>query len=256
MKPNELKEDYIVRRNPVREALKANRPINKLLLARKADKGSVQEIKILAREKKIPVVFVERTYLDKMFPGIVHQGIVAISAAKGYLSIDELLLSAGAEPFLFLLPELNDPRNFGAIIRTAEAVGAHGIVITAHRSVSLTPAAIKASAGAFEYMPLCRVTNMVQTIKYLKQKNIWIVGAHPLAKEVFWDSRLDGPLALIIGSEGKGLGPLIRKNCDILVGLPMVGRLNSLNASVAAALLAYEVFRQRRLVAHGRAPDR
>ncbi|MFA5385793.1 MAG: 23S rRNA (guanosine(2251)-2'-O)-methyltransferase RlmB, partial [Eubacteriales bacterium] len=226
------------------------------LLARKSDAGPSQEIRILAREKNIPVILVERTYLDKMLPGIVHQGVVAIGAAKGYLSIDELLLSAGAEPFLFLLPELNDPRNLGAIIRTAEAAGAHGIVIASHRSVSLTPAAIKASAGAFEYVPLCRVTNMVQTIKYLKQKNIWIVGAHPLAKEVFWDSRLDGPVALVIGSEGKGLGPLIRKNCDILVGLPMVGRLNSLNASVAAALLAYEVFRQRRLAAHGRAPDR
>lgn len=249
-------EDYIVGRNPVREALKANRPINKLLLARKTDAGPGQEIRMLAREKNIPVTLVERTYLDKMFPGIVHQGIIAISAAKGYLSIDEVLLSAGAEPFLFLLPELTDPRNLGAIIRTAEAVGAHGIVITSHRSVSLTPVAIKASAGAFEYVPVCRVTNMVQTIKYLKQKNIWIVGAHPLAKDVFWDSRLDGPVALVIGGEGKGLGPLIRKNCDILVGLPMVGRLNSLNASVAAALLAYEVFRQRRLAAHGRAPDR
>ncbi len=256
MNPDGVHEDYIVGRNPVREALKANRPINKLLLAGKTDTGPGHEIRMLAREKNIPVVFVERTYLDKMFPGVVHQGTAALCSAKGYLSIDELLLSAGSEPFLFLLPELNDPRNLGAIARTAEAVGAHGIVITAHRSVSLTPAAVKASAGAFEYVPVCRVTNMVQTIKYLKQKNIWIVGAHPLAKEIFWDSRLDGPVALVIGGEGKGLGPLIRKNCDILVGLPMAGRLNSLNASVAAALLAYEVFRQRRLAAHGRATDR
>jgi len=230
MNPDGTHKDYIVGRNPVREALKANRPINKLLLARKIDAGSGKEIRILAREKNIPVILVERTYLDKMFPGVVHQGIIAISAARGYLSIDELLLSAGAEPFLFLLPELNDPRNLGAIIRTAEATGVHGIIITSRRSVSLTPAAVKASAGAFEYVPLCRVTNMTQTIQYLKQKNIWIVGAHPSAKETFWNSRLDGPVALVIGSEGKGLGPLIRKNCDILVGLPMAGRLNSLNA--------------------------
>jgi 23S rRNA (guanosine2251-2'-O)-methyltransferase len=249
-------QDVIAGCNPVREALKANRPVNKLLVARRIETGGWQEIRRLVQEKQIPVQQVERVYLDKLFPGTVHQGVVALTACKEYLSIDEVLLAAGKEqPFLILLHEITDPHNLGAIIRTAEATGVHGVVITSHRSASLTPAAMKAAAGAAEYVPVSRVTNMAQAIRYLQQQNIWVVGAHPAAKDIFWNARLDGPIALVIGSEGKGLGPHIRDNCDLLVRLPMAGNLNSLNASVAAAVLAYEVFRQRRMAAHGRVPD-
>lgn len=247
--------DIITGRNPVREALKADRPINKLLVANGIEKGVWQEISGLARGKNVLVQRIERVNLDRMFPDTVHQGVVALTASKEYLSLDELLLGAGNEPFLILLNEITDPHNLGAIIRTAEATGVHGVVMTTRRSASLTPVAVKAAAGAAEYVPVSRITNMVQTIRHLQRQNIWVVGAHPSAEAVFWDTRLDGPIALVIGSEGKGLGPHIRNNCDILVKLPMKGKINSLNASVATAALAYEVFRQRRIAAHGRVPD-
>lgn len=229
--------------------------MNKLLLARGVSGGVIREIRQLAREKNIPIQQVERVYLDKLVSGAVHQGVVAVAAEKEYVSIDALLDASNQnqEPaFLILLNGVTDPRNLGAIMRTAEAVGAHGIVIPARRSASLTPAVWKAAAGAAEYLPVARVTNLAQTIRYLQQKNVWVVGADSSAPDIFWDVRLDGPLALVIGSEGKGLGPHVRKICDVLVRLPMAGRVTSLNASVATAVLAYEVFRQRRT--HERVP--
>lgn len=253
-----LKPDRVVAgRNPVREALRGDRSINKVLLARGVTGEPVKEICRLARERSIPVQQVERVYLDKLVPGTVHQGIVALVAPKEYVSVDDLLtLSPQEDPFFILLNGVTDPHNLGAIMRTAEAVGVHGVIIPARRSASLTPAACKAAAGAVEFLPVARVANIAQTIRYLKQKNIWVVGADSSARVIFWDARLDGPLALVIGSEGKGLGPHIRKICDLLVRLPMAGRITSLNASVAAAVLAYEVFRQRRMAAHERVSDR
>jgi 23S rRNA (guanosine2251-2'-O)-methyltransferase len=248
-------KDLVAGRNPVREALRGGRPLNKLFLAKGITGEVIKEIRQMAREKHVPIQQVERIYLDKLLPWTVHQGVIAFAAEKEYVSVDEILAVVSGDPFLILLSEVVDPRNLGAIMRTAEAVGVHGIIIPARRSASLTPAVFKAAAGAAEYLPVARVTNMAQTIRRLQQKNIWIVGAESSAQEIFWDVQLNGPLALVIGSEGKGLGPRLRKNCDLLVRLPMAGHITSLNTSVAAAVLAYEVFRQRRRAAHERMPD-
>lgn len=251
--------NVVAGRNPVREVLRGGRPVNKLLLARGATGSAIQEICRLAREKGVPIQQVERVYLDKLAPGTVHQGVAALAAEREYVTVDDLLARCREkeeDPFFLLLNGITDPHNLGAIMRTAEAAGAHGIVIPARRCASLTPAVLKAAAGAAEYLPVARVTNLARTIRYLQQKNLWVVGAESSAGDLFWEARLDGPLALVIGSEGKGLGPQIRKICDALVRLPMAGRITSLNASAAAAVLAYEVFRQRRRAAHERVPDR
>jgi len=251
--------NVIAGRNPVREVLRGGRPVNKLLVARGAGGGVIQEICRLAREKGIPIQQVERSRLDLLAPGTVHQGVAVLAAEKEYVTVDNLLARCrekDADPFLILLDGITDPHNLGAIMRTAEAAGAHGIVFPARRSASLTPAALKAAAGAAEYLPAARVTNLAQTIRYLQQNNLWVVGADSSAGKLFWEARLDGPIALVIGGEEKGLGSPVRKICDALVRLPMAGRITSLNASAAAAVLAYEVFRQRRKAAHERVPDR
>lgn len=245
----------IAGRHPVKEALLANRAINKLLVARGIANGILREIVNLARERCIPVQQVKRSYLDKLVSGAVHQGVVAVAAAREYVSVEDILAAAGQQdPFLILLDEITDPQNLGAILRTADAAGVHGVVIPRRRSAALTPTVVKASAGAVEYVKVARVTNLVQTIVSLQQHGIWVVGAEGSARDIYWDVRLDGPIALVIGGEDKGLGRLVREKCDLLVSLPMAGRIGSLNASVATALLAYEVVRQRRQ-AHGRVPD-
>jgi len=234
----------------VREAQKSGRPINKIFVAGEMTGGPLRDICFLAREKRIPVQKVGRRRLDEFVPAASHQGVVALAAAKEYVEVGDILAGAapGEAPFLIVLDQIHDPRNLGAILRTADGSGAHGVVIPRRRSVPLTPAVARASAGAIEYVPVARVSNIVQTIEFLKEKGIWIVGADAEGEEIFWDARLDGPLALVIGGEDRGLGRLTRERCDILVRLPMAGRVNSLNASVAAALLAYEVVRQRRKV--------
>jgi len=168
------------------------------------------------------------------------------------VEVEDLLarVAPGVSPFLILLDEINDPHNLGAILRTSDAAGAHGVVIPRRRSAPLTPTVAKSSAGAIEYVPVARVANMPQTIETLKKQGLWIVGADPEGAELYWDARLEGPLGLVIGGEDKGLGRLVKERCDTLVRLPMSGRVNSLNASVAAALLAYEVVRQRRIVSN------
>ncbi|OAT85241.1 23S rRNA (guanosine(2251)-2'-O)-methyltransferase RlmB [Desulfotomaculum copahuensis] len=250
-------ENIIAGRNPVREALRAGRSLNKVFIARGVLTGPLREIYALSRERQIPVQQVERVQLDRLAPGTAHQGVAALAAAGDYVSVDDILQAAGtADPFLLLLDEVTDPHNLGAILRTADAAGVHGVIIPRHRSAGLTPAAGKAAAGAAEYVKVARVTNLVRTIDYLKQQGIWVAGAEGTAGDLFWDARLDGPLALVIGGEDKGLGRLVREKCDLLVRLPMAGRVSSLNASVAAALLTYEVVRQRRQADHGRISGR
>lgn len=241
-------EDVIAGRNPVREALRAGRPINKIMIAGESSMHSLGEIFNLAREHGIPVRKVGRSCLDKFSPGIVHQGIVALAAARNYVEVDDLLagIKQEVEPFLILLDGILDPQNLGAILRVADAAGVHGLIIPRRRAVQLTPAVARASAGAVEHVPVSRVKNLAQAIDKLKEKGLWIVGADPDAPQLFWDVSLNGPLGLVIGGEGKGLGRLIREYCDLLVRLPMAGKVKSLNASVATALLTYEVMRQRR----------
>ncbi|MFZ5634552.1 MAG: 23S rRNA (guanosine(2251)-2'-O)-methyltransferase RlmB [Bacillota bacterium] len=231
--------------NPVREALKSGRPVDKVLIAQGERGGRLGDIPALAREKGVPVHRVERARLDTLAGSSRHQGVMAYIAARQYKSLEDILGSAGDPPFLLLLDEINDPHNLGAILRTAEAAGVHGVVIPRRRSVTLTPAVARVSAGAVEHVPVARVTNMAQTIEGLKERGFWIVGADAAGPEVFWRAGLDGPLALVVGGEDKGLGRLVREKCDLLVKIPMTGRISSLNASVAAALLMYEVLRQR-----------
>ena len=234
-------------RNPVMEALKSNRTINKIWLAKGEQKGSVREIVALAKEKRIAVQMVERSKLDKMFPHENHQGVAASVASADYVAWQDIVDAArqkGEDPLLVILDELEDPHNLGAILRSVDAVGAHGVIIPKRRAVPLTDGVAKASAGAIEHVPVARVRNLVQVIEELKKQGIWIAGAD-LHGEYMHKQDLTGPLAIVVGSEGKGLGKLVRESCDYVVSIPMQGKINSLNASVATGVLLYEVYRQR-----------
>ncbi|MCL6476807.1 MAG: 23S rRNA (guanosine(2251)-2'-O)-methyltransferase RlmB [Peptococcaceae bacterium] len=238
-------ENLLAGVNPVREALRSGRPVDKVLLAQGERSGRTGEIMALARERGVPVLKVDRARLDALSGNSRHQGVLAYTAAREYSTVEQILDAAGDSPFILLLDEINDPHNLGAILRTAEAAGVHGVVIPRRRSVSLTPAVARVSAGAVEYVPVARVANLAQTMDMLKERGLWVVGADAGGPDLYWRARLDGPLVLVVGGEDKGLGRLVREKCDLLVRLPMAGRINSLNASVAAALLMYEVLRQR-----------
>lgn len=238
--------EVVVGRNPVCEALRAGRPINKIYIAQGLKSTTVAEIMGLAKERQIPLQKVDNYFLERMAPGSVHQGIIAQAAPYAYAELEDILAKAkNVDPMLVLLDEVTDPHNLGAIIRSADAAGAHGVVIPRRRSAAVTQTVVKASAGAVEYMPVTRVGNMVRTIDLLKNNGLWVVGAHQEADQLIWDAPIDGPLAIVVGGEDKGLGRLVREKCDLLVKLPMSGRVNSLNASVAAALVLFEVVRQR-----------
>lgn len=242
-----MSEDFIIGRNPVIEVLKSSRDINKIWVAENSLKGQAQQITKLAKERGITINFVPKKKIDQMVEGN-HQGVVAQVAAYEYVHVDDILKVAeerGELPFLLLLDEIEDPHNLGSIMRTADAVGAHGIVIPKRRAVGLTATVAKSSTGAIEHIPVARVTNMARTIDDLKDKGVWIVGTDAKGADDY--RNLDGKmsLALIIGSEGKGIGRLIKEKCDFLIKMPMVGHVTSLNASVAASLLMYEVYRKR-----------
>ncbi|WP_144555578.1 23S rRNA (guanosine(2251)-2'-O)-methyltransferase RlmB [Bacillus sp. X1(2014)] len=242
-----MEQEYIVGKNPVIEALKSERDINKILIAEGSQRGQMQQITQLAKEAHVIVQFVPKKKIDQI-SGENHQGVLAYVAAYQYAEIDNLFAAAEKKnetPFFLLLDEIEDPHNLGSIMRTADSVGAHGIIIPKRRAVGLTATVAKASTGAIEYIPVVRVTNMARTIDELKERGIWIAGTDAKGKDDY--RRLDGtlPLGLVIGSEGKGMGRLIRDKCDFLIHLPMVGKVTSLNASVAASLLMYEVYRKR-----------
>jgi len=240
-------EDYIVGKNPVIEALKSKRDINKILIAEGSQRGQMQQITHLAKESKVLVQFVPKKKLD-LITDQNHQGVLAYVAAYKYAELDDLFQSAQEKnepPFFLLLDEIEDPHNLGSIMRTADAVGAHGIIIPKRRAVGLTATVAKASTGAIEYIPVVRVTNMAQTIDELKEQGIWIAGTDAKGDQDYRNFDGTMPLGLVIGSEGKGMGRLIRDKCDFLISLPMAGKVTSLNASVAAALLMYEVYRSR-----------
>ncbi len=241
----EEENNLLVGRNPIREALKAGRDIEKLLVARGELIGSAREIVAMAREAKIVVQEVDRARLDAMAPN--HQGLIAVASAYAYQSVDamlELAKSRGEAPFLVILDGVTDPHNLGAIIRSAECVGAHGVIVPERRAVGLTPAAVKASAGAVEHIPVARETNLTRTIERLKKEGVWIYGA-AMEGEDFRKVDFSGPAALVIGSEGEGLSRLVTENCDKLVSLPMKGKIGSLNASVAAGVLLYAMMGAR-----------
>ncbi|MFP5115677.1 23S rRNA (guanosine(2251)-2'-O)-methyltransferase RlmB [Bacillaceae bacterium C204] len=242
-----MEQEYIVGKNPVIEALKSERDINKILIAEGSQRGQMQQITQLAKEANVIVQFVPKKKIDQI-SSENHQGVLAYVAAYQYAEIDDLFAAAekkNESPFFLLLDEIEDPHNLGSIMRTADSVGAHGIIIPKRRAVGLTATVAKASTGAIEYIPVVRVTNMARTIDELKERGIWIAGTDAKGKDDY--RRLDGtmPLGLVIGSEGKGMGRLIRDKCDFLIHLPMIGKVTSLNASVAASLLMYEVYRKR-----------
>ncbi|MDA8097417.1 MAG: 23S rRNA (guanosine(2251)-2'-O)-methyltransferase RlmB [Clostridia bacterium] len=238
-------EEVIFGRNAVREALRAGTPLNKVILARGMAPQVRHEVLVLARRQGIPVQDADRARLDALAPGAAHQGILAVTAGQAYADVEELL-PAGRTPLILVLNEIQDPHNLGAILRTGEAAGCTGAVIPARRAAGITPTVVKASAGAVNYFPVARVNNIARTLRYFKEQGLWVAGADPAGDQLYWDTDLKGPLALVIGGEDAGLGKVVREECDYLVRLPMAGRVGSLNASVAAALLIYEVLRQRR----------
>ncbi|WP_033542817.1 23S rRNA (guanosine(2251)-2'-O)-methyltransferase RlmB [Planococcus sp. CAU13] len=243
----ELEPEIIGGKNPVLEALRANRDINKIWIAEGVQKKGIAELLQLAKEKKVIVQFVPKKKIDGLTDSN-HQGIAAAVAAYNYAELDDLFKvaeSRSEDPFFLILDELEDPHNLGSIMRTADAVGAHGLIIPRRRAVGLTAVVAKSSTGAIEHIPVVRVNNLSQTVDELKKRSVWIAGTD--AKESVDYRRMDAnlPLAVIIGSEGKGMSRILREKCDFLYQLPMVGHVTSLNASVAASLLMYEVYRKR-----------
>ena len=243
----EVQESYILTgRNPIREALKNNRDLEKLLVQKGDLSGSAMEIVKTAKDRKIMVQVVEKSRLDEIAPN--HQGLIAFASAYAYSMVEDILQSAadkGEDPFIILLDGITDPHNLGAIIRSAECTGAHGIILPQHRSVGLTPAAVKASAGAVEYMPVARVTNLNRTIEDLQKKNIWVYALTMNGKD-YESVSFSGGTAIVIGAEGEGISKLTEEKCDLAVSLPMKGHLDSLNASVAAGVIMYRVMSSRK----------
>jgi len=234
-------------RNPVIEAIKNDREIDKIMIANGAKEGSIKKITAMAKEKNIIIQYVDRNKLDEISTSHSHQGVIANVSVYKYFELDDLIQNAkdkGEDPFFIILDEITDPHNLGSIIRTADAVGAHGVIIPKRRSVHITPTVAKASAGAVEYVPVCKVTNIVNTIKTLKEHGLWIAAAD-MDGQTFYEQNLTGPIGLVIGSEGFGISRLVKKNCDYIVKMPMVGNVTSLNASVAGSILLYEIFKQR-----------
>ena len=239
--------DIIVGRNCVKEALNSGRAVESLLVARGSKGGATGMLVAMAKDKGIPVKEVDSKKLDYMCGGAVHQGVAAMASVKEYAVLDDIFADArqkGEQPFIIVLDEIEDPHNLGAIIRTAECTGAHGIIIPKRRSAGLGYTVGKSSAGAVEYVNVVRVTNIPNVIDELKERGVWVFGADMEGSDPA-KTDLKGAVALVIGNEGKGIGRLVRSKCDGILSLPMKGRINSLNASVAAGVLMYDVLRQR-----------
>lgn len=242
-----MSDDLIMGRNTVLEALRSERDIHKIWVAEGATKGQIQQVIAVAKENKVMIQVVPKKKLDQMVEGN-HQGVIAQVAAYQYAELDDIFRLAEKkqeDPFILLLDELEDPHNLGSILRTADASGVHGIIIPKRRSVGLTATVAKSSTGAIEHVPVVRVTNLSRTIEELKERGVWIAGTDARGSQDY--RKMDGtmPLGIVIGSEGRGMSRIIKEKCDFLFHLPMVGHVTSLNASVAASLLMYEVYRSR-----------
>ncbi len=245
----EENENQLEGRNALTEALRSGRTVDKVFIAEGDTDSALQRLAAQAKQAGAVVVPVDRRKLDAMSTTHAHQGIIALAAAREYSSIDDILQEAAdrnVPPLIVICDELSDPHNLGAIIRSAECAGAHGVIIPKRRSVGLTATVAKASAGALEYMKVARVTNINSAIEELKQKGVWIFGTAAEGSIAMYDADLKGPAAIVIGSEGDGMSRLVQKNCDVTVHIPMGGRITSLNASAAASILLYEAVRQRR----------
>lgn len=246
--PEEETEGQLEGRNALQEALRSGRTVDKVFIAAGEIDRGLQRLAAEAKEAGAVVVPVDRRKLDAMSFTHAHQGVIALAAAHVYYSIDDILeeaASRGEAPLIVICDELSDPHNLGAILRSAECAGAHGVIIPKRRSVGLTATVAKASAGAVEYMKVARVTNITAAIAELKQKGVWVFGTAAEGSIPMYQADLSGPAAIVIGSEGDGMSQLVRKNCDVMVNIPMKGRISSLNASAAASILLYEALRQR-----------
>ncbi|WP_240377844.1 23S rRNA (guanosine(2251)-2'-O)-methyltransferase RlmB [Bacillus piscicola] len=243
-----MNEEWLIGKNPVLEALRAGRPINKIWAAEGASKGQINKVYQLAKERGITVQHVPRKKLDELTSSSHHQGIAASVAAYEYAEMEDLFQKAAAreeDPFFLLLDEIADPHNLGSILRTADAAGVHGVIIPKRRAVGLTQTVAKSSAGAIEHVPVVRVTNMARTMDELKKRGLWLAGTDAAGEEDIWSWGADMPIGVVIGNEGKGMSRLVKEKCDLLLRIPMQGHITSLNASVAASLLMYEVYRKR-----------
>ena len=248
LEERELKNDLIEGRNAVIEALRAGRAIDKIYLAKGDVDKTLGHIASKARAAGVVVVECDRRKLDFMSATKAHQGVISLCAVREYCSVEDILALAqerGEKPFVIVCDEISDPHNLGAIIRSAECAGAHGVIIPKRRSAGLTAIVDKASAGAAEHMLIARVPNLTAALDTLKSKGLWVYGTAADGKSGLWDTDFTGAMALVIGSEGDGMGRLVRESCDFTVSLPMKGRLSSLNASAAASIVMYEVLRQR-----------
>ena len=249
MRERDAEADGLIEgRNAVTEALRAGTPIDKIFIARGETDKTLGHIASTARAAGVVVVEADRRKLDYMSATKAHQGVIALAAVREYASVEDILSAArerGEAPLLVVCDEISDPHNLGAIIRTAECAGAHGVIIPKRRSAGLTAIVGKTSAGAVSYMPVARVANLPAALKELKKQGVWIYGTAAEGTTPLYGADLRGPAAIVIGSEGSGMGRLVRETCDFLVSIPMKGRISSLNASAAAAILLYEAVRQR-----------
>jgi len=241
-------QEYTIEgRNAVIEAYRAGRPIDKLYILDGCQDGPVMTIKREAKKNGTPIKFVEQKLLNQMSETGKHQGVIAYAAAYEYAEVEDILKAAaekGEQPFLILLDKIMDPHNLGAIIRTADLAGAHGVIVPKDRAAGLTATVAKTSAGALNYIPVARVTNLSRTMENLKKEGIWFVCADMEGTSMY-QLDLKGPIGLVIGNEGEGVSKLVRESCDMMAAIPMRGHIDSLNASVAAGVLAYEIVRQR-----------
>ena len=247
MEKQETRDELIIGRNPVMEALKTGRSIDALFVSKGEKQGSIGKILAMARSSGIPVKEVDGKKLDYMCGNAHHQGVIARVAAHSYASVQDIFDRAAEKdepPFIIVCDEIEDPHNLGAIIRSAECAGAHGVIIPKRRSAELTYTVAKTAAGALEYMPVARVTNLAKTLDELKERGVWVYGID-MEGQTWCGTDLKGPVALVIGSEGKGMGRLVQEKCDFVLSLPLRGEINSLNASVAAGIMMFEVARQR-----------
>ncbi len=244
----EENDGIIEGRNAVTEALRAGTPMDKVYIAKGETDAALGHIAAAARDRGIPVVDCDRRKLDGMSVTHAHQGVIAVAAVREYASVEDILDGAaqkGEPPLLVICDELSDPHNLGAVIRTAECAGAHGVIIPRRRSAGLTAVVAKTSAGAVSHLPVARVANLTSCIKELKQAGVWVFGTAADARTTIYQADLKGPAAIVIGNEGSGMSRLVRETCDVLLSIPMKGKLNSLNASASAAILLYEAVRQR-----------
>ena len=243
-----MSEYKVEGRNAVIELLKSDRTVNKIMVARGDRQGSINEILKLAKQNRIIVTEVDRNKLDTLSETKHHQGVIAFVAPIEYKDVDYILNVAkerGEEPFILIADEIEDPHNLGALIRSAEVAGCHGVIIPKRRAVAVTEVVSKVSVGATEYMPIARVNNINDTIRELKDKGVWIVGTDGSADTIYYKQDLTGPIAIVVGSEGRGMNKLTMKNCDFLVKSPMMGKITSLNASVSGGIVLFEALKQR-----------